>query len=112
MGILNLRKLVFAKCPSLNDHVSCLERTEVDQSHHRPIRFKRFDEGGDIFGETGTFSIAVEVAEAGHQETPVVNQLWRAQRQLNQRLGGHRVGLLPAVRILMGGCVLISTDEI
>ena len=112
MGIPNLRKSVFAKCPSLNHHISCLKGTEVDQPHHRPIRFEPFDEGGGILGQTGAFSIEVEVAEAGHQETPVVNQLWRTQRQLNQRLGCYRVGLLPAVGIVMGGCLLVSADKV
>ena len=67
MSIPNLRKSVLTECSSLNHHVPCLERTNVDQSHHRPIRFKCFDEGGDILGQTGAFSIEIEVAEAGHQ---------------------------------------------
>ena len=59
--------------------------------NHEVVPLHGLDERGHIRWQARTLALGVKVAQRGHQDAAVVQELRRAQGQLDERLSRHRV---------------------
>ena len=98
---------MLAKAAGLYDHRARMRWAQVDQRQLYPIVAQSVDQRRHVFGQAGPALFCVKVAHpALHQSAPV-NGLRSAHRQLLERLGHHRVALLPVVLVHFGQIGLV-----
>ena len=63
----------------LQQHLAGVHPTQVHQVHHEAISLHGLDERGHIRWQARAFALGVKVAQRGHQDAAVVQELRRAQ---------------------------------
>ena len=77
--VRDLPKPMLGQGSGLQQHLATIQRTQVHQVHHEAIPLHSLDERGHIRWQTRSFALGVKVAQRGHQDATVVQELRRAQ---------------------------------